>query len=178
MTSLPCLLRLPTRTQLTPRPRTTRLLPTQPQLTTRRGVNLSATQLKVLKPYMLYDAVCLQQEVLKTWKEKREAALLGGGQDRIVKQHQRGKLTARERLDVLLDKDSFREYDMYVEHRCNQFNMASQQVITVSRLNADSKCEVFRGWCSHGPRNNQRALGVCLQPRLYCIWRQLIGDTR
>eukprot|EP00051_Salpingoeca_urceolata_P004842 m.68133 g.68133 ORF g.68133 m.68133 type:complete len:545 (-) comp13882_c0_seq1:177-1811(-) len=54
---------------------------------------------------------------------KREAALLGGGQKRIDAQHARGKLTARERLQVLLDPDSFREYDMFMEHDCRDFGM-------------------------------------------------------
>eukprot|EP00276_Gloeochaete_wittrockiana_P004307 CAMPEP_0184665312 /NCGR_PEP_ID=MMETSP0308-20130426/56645_1 /TAXON_ID=38269 /ORGANISM="Gloeochaete witrockiana, Strain SAG 46.84" /LENGTH=538 /DNA_ID=CAMNT_0027109231 /DNA_START=18 /DNA_END=1634 /DNA_ORIENTATION=+ len=55
--------------------------------------------------------------------EKKNAALVGGGADRIEKQHSKGKLTARERLSVLLDRDSFREYDMLVEHRCFDFGM-------------------------------------------------------
>ncbi|CAB1327820.1 unnamed protein product [Coregonus sp. 'balchen'] len=54
---------------------------------------------------------------------KRNAALVGGGQKRIDAQHKRGKLTARERVELLLDKDSFVEYDMFVEHRCSDFGM-------------------------------------------------------
>uniref|UniRef100_A0A4W5R694 Propionyl-CoA carboxylase beta chain, mitochondrial n=1 Tax=Hucho hucho TaxID=62062 RepID=A0A4W5R694_9TELE len=54
---------------------------------------------------------------------KRNAALVGGGQKRIDAQHKRGKLTARERVALLLDKDSFVEYDMFVEHRCSDFGM-------------------------------------------------------
>uniref|UniRef100_A0A674CF78 Propionyl-CoA carboxylase beta chain, mitochondrial n=1 Tax=Salmo trutta TaxID=8032 RepID=A0A674CF78_SALTR len=54
---------------------------------------------------------------------KRNAALIGGGQKRIDAQHKRGKLTARERVELLLDKDSFVEYDMFVEHRCSDFGM-------------------------------------------------------
>ncbi|XP_030071781.1 propionyl-CoA carboxylase beta chain, mitochondrial isoform X2 [Microcaecilia unicolor] len=56
-------------------------------------------------------------------KGKRRAALLGGGQGRIDAQHKRGKLTARERVLLLLDSDSFMEYDMFVEHRCADFGM-------------------------------------------------------
>uniref|UniRef100_A0A8C0HFL2 Propionyl-CoA carboxylase beta chain, mitochondrial n=1 Tax=Chelonoidis abingdonii TaxID=106734 RepID=A0A8C0HFL2_CHEAB len=59
--------------------------------------------------------------------EKRRAALLGGGQARIDSQHKRGKLTARERILLLLDPDSFVEYDMFVEHRCADFGMESDQ---------------------------------------------------
>uniref|UniRef100_A0A8C2E9D2 Propionyl-CoA carboxylase beta chain, mitochondrial n=1 Tax=Cyprinus carpio TaxID=7962 RepID=A0A8C2E9D2_CYPCA len=56
-------------------------------------------------------------------EKKRQAALTGGGQLRIAAQHKRGKLTARERLELLLDPDSFVEYDMFVEHRCSDFGM-------------------------------------------------------
>ncbi|XP_073216329.1 propionyl-CoA carboxylase beta chain, mitochondrial isoform X3 [Lepidochelys kempii] len=59
--------------------------------------------------------------------EKRRAALLGGGQARIDAQHKRGKLTARERILLLLDPGSFVEYDMFVEHRCADFGMESDQ---------------------------------------------------
>ncbi|XP_036410445.1 propionyl-CoA carboxylase beta chain, mitochondrial [Megalops cyprinoides] len=54
---------------------------------------------------------------------KQRAALAGGGQKRIDAQHKRGKLTARERVELLLDPDSFVEYDMFVEHRCSDFGM-------------------------------------------------------
>ncbi|XP_075363680.1 propionyl-CoA carboxylase beta chain, mitochondrial isoform X5 [Mycteria americana] len=60
-------------------------------------------------------------------EEKRRAALLGGGQGRIDAQHKRGKLTARERILLLLDPDSFDEYDMFVEHRCSDFGMDSNK---------------------------------------------------
>uniref|UniRef100_H3CMG9 Propionyl-CoA carboxylase beta chain, mitochondrial n=1 Tax=Tetraodon nigroviridis TaxID=99883 RepID=H3CMG9_TETNG len=55
--------------------------------------------------------------------KKRKAALVGGGQNRIDAQHKRGKLTARERVELLLDQDSFVETDMFVEHRCSDFGM-------------------------------------------------------
>jgi propionyl-CoA carboxylase beta chain len=54
---------------------------------------------------------------------KRQQARVGGGQKRIDAQHQKGKLTARERIEVLLDPDSFEEYGMFVEHRCTNFGM-------------------------------------------------------
>lgn len=53
--------------------------------------------------------------------ERRAAAKLGGGQKRIDAQHAKGKLTARERLALLLDEGSFEEYDMFVQHRCTNF---------------------------------------------------------
>uniref|UniRef100_A0A8C4H9X8 Propionyl-CoA carboxylase beta chain, mitochondrial n=1 Tax=Dicentrarchus labrax TaxID=13489 RepID=A0A8C4H9X8_DICLA len=55
--------------------------------------------------------------------KKRTAALVGGGQKRIDAQHKRGKLTARERVELLLDPESFVESDMFVEHRCSDFGM-------------------------------------------------------
>jgi len=58
----------------------------------------------------------------------REAARLGGGEKRIAAQHQRGKLTARERIDLLLDPGSFVEMDMFVTHRCRDFGMEKKQI--------------------------------------------------
>jgi propionyl-CoA carboxylase beta chain len=66
--------------------------------------------------------------VLKKLEEKRESARLGGGFKRIEAQHQKGKLTARERLDVLLDPDSFEEWDMFVEHRSRDFGMENHKI--------------------------------------------------
>ena len=68
------------------------------------------------------------QEILEQLDAKREAARLGGGKKRIEAQHQRGKLTARERIELLLDQDSFEETDMFAEHRCVDFGMAEQRV--------------------------------------------------
>ncbi len=59
-------------------------------------------------------------------ERRREAARMGGGEKRIAAQHAKGKLTARERLDVLLDEGSFEELDMFVEHNCVDFGMPSQ----------------------------------------------------
>ena len=64
------------------------------------------------------------QEILEQLEEHRREARLGGGQKRIDVQHAKGKLTARERLDVLLDEGSFEEYDTYKTHRCTDFGMA------------------------------------------------------
>jgi propionyl-CoA carboxylase beta chain len=68
------------------------------------------------------------QEVVKELEKKREAAALGGGQRRIDVQHGRGKLTARERIELLLDEGSFEEWDTFVEHRCTDFGMADKKV--------------------------------------------------
>jgi propionyl-CoA carboxylase beta chain len=59
-------------------------------------------------------------------ERRRAAARLGGGQQRIDAQHAKGKLTARERLTILLDEGSFEELDMYVEHNCTDFGMEDQ----------------------------------------------------
>ena len=64
------------------------------------------------------------QKIIAELEVKRAQARLGGGQTRINTQHAKGKLTARERLDVLLDPGSFEEYDMFVTHRATDFGMA------------------------------------------------------
>lgn len=58
---------------------------------------------------------------------KREQAKLGGGIKRIEAQHKKGKLTARERIELLLDEGSFEEFDMFVTHRCNEFGLDEQK---------------------------------------------------
>jgi propionyl-CoA carboxylase beta chain len=63
------------------------------------------------------------QKIIAALDQKRAEARLGGGQRRIDAQHGKGKLTARERLDVLLDPGSFEEYDMFVTHRAVDFGM-------------------------------------------------------
>ena len=65
----------------------------------------------------------IQFEKIKELVQRRESARVGGGQKRIDAQHAKGKLTARERLDLLLDKGSFEEFDMFVQHRCTNFGM-------------------------------------------------------
>jgi len=61
-------------------------------------------------------------------ERRRAAARQGGGEKRVAAQHAKGKLTARERLEVLLDQDSFEELDMYVEHNCTDFGMEAQRI--------------------------------------------------
>ena len=68
------------------------------------------------------------REILEELERRREAARQGGGQRRIDAQHAKGKLTARERIGVLLDEDSFEEWDIFVEHRCADFDMADKAV--------------------------------------------------
>ena len=67
-------------------------------------------------------------DIIRQLEEKREKARLGGGQKRIDAQHAKGKLSARERILLLLDDDSFEEWDMFKEHRCNDFGMNADHI--------------------------------------------------
>ena len=67
------------------------------------------------------------KDILQTLEDRRGQARLGGGQKRIDAQHGRGKLTARERIDLLLDEGSFEEFDMFMTHRCTDFGMEENQ---------------------------------------------------
>lgn len=67
------------------------------------------------------------KDILEQLESRRGMARLGGGQERIDAQHGRGKLTARERVDLLLDDGSFEEFDMFVTHRCTDFGMEKQK---------------------------------------------------
>ncbi|MEM8570728.1 MAG: acyl-CoA carboxylase subunit beta [Pseudomonadota bacterium] len=66
------------------------------------------------------------KEILDQLEFRRTEARLGGGQRRIDSQHAKGKLTARERIEVLLDEGSFEEFDMFKTHRCHEFGMGEQ----------------------------------------------------
>ena len=68
------------------------------------------------------------QDTIATLEEKQAAAELGGGEQRIQQQHLKGKLTARERVALLLDEGSFEEWDKFVEHRSHDFGMDEQKI--------------------------------------------------
>ncbi|MBP6998784.1 MAG: acyl-CoA carboxylase subunit beta [Tepidiphilus sp.] len=68
------------------------------------------------------------QDIIRRLEEQRARARLGGGQRRIDAQHAKGKLTARERIEVLLDEGSFEEWDMFKEHRCTDFGMEKEHI--------------------------------------------------
>jgi len=68
------------------------------------------------------------KDILDKLDERRDSARGGGGARRIEAQHQRGKLTARERIELLMDKNSFEEFDMFVEHRSNDFGMDKSKI--------------------------------------------------
>ena len=95
-------------------------------------------------------------------ERRRAAARLGGGEKRIAAQHAKGKLTARERLDVLLDEGSFEELDMYVEHNCVDFGMQDQIIPGDGVVT--------------GTRHDQRAAGLRVQPGLHRV-RRLASRT-
>ena len=69
------------------------------------------------------------EEKIKKLVDLRAKARLGGGQEKIDSQHSKGKLTARERISLLLDEGSFEELDMFVEHRCNDFDLAGKHYL-------------------------------------------------
>lgn len=77
----------------------------------------------------LSPSVINSLKVKNDLKEKREETLRGGGQKRIDQQHKKGKLTARERIELLLDDDSFVEYDAFMEHRCTDFGMDKEKYL-------------------------------------------------
>lgn len=70
----------------------------------------------------------IQEEKIRELVERRSRAKLGGGEKRIQAQHEKGKLTARERLAKLLDEGSFEEFDMFVQHRCTNFGMDANHI--------------------------------------------------
>ena len=72
------------------------------------------------------------QSKIQTLREHKARSRLGGGQERIDSQHKKGRLTARERIDLLLDKGSFRELDPFVQHRTHDFNLSSQKFMSDS----------------------------------------------
>ncbi|WP_340302621.1 acyl-CoA carboxylase subunit beta [Roseobacter sp. HKCCD7870] len=67
------------------------------------------------------------KDILQQLEDRRAEARLGGGQKRIDAQHSKGKLTARERIELLLDEGSFEEYDMFITHRCTDFGMGESK---------------------------------------------------
>jgi propionyl-CoA carboxylase beta chain len=68
------------------------------------------------------------KDVLAELERRREIARMGGGWARIEAQHKRGKLTARERIEIFLDEGSFEEFDMFVEHRSTDFGMEKSRI--------------------------------------------------
>jgi hypothetical protein len=104
-------------------------------------------------------------DIIRQLEKKREMARLGGGQKRIDSQHKKGKLTARERIELLLDPDSFEEWDMFKEHRCTDFGM--------DQAEKDS-----RRWCCDWLRYGQRPFGLRVFAGLHRFRRLAVGNPR
>ena len=68
------------------------------------------------------------KDILARLDARRARARLGGGKERVSAQHAKGKLTARERIELLLNHNSFEEFDMFVEHRCDDFGMEATKI--------------------------------------------------
>jgi hypothetical protein len=108
------------------------------------------------------------EEGLERLERMRREALLGGGEARLRAQHERGKLSARERLDLLLDEDSFVELDRFVTHRSSDFGLDAQKILgtgwspgTVpdprgARLRVRAGLHRLRGIPLRGPRREDR----------------------
>ena len=94
------------------------------------------------------SAVMLRKRFKEKLERAKEEALVGGGAERMATQHKRGKLTARERIELLLDPGSFREYDMLKTHRCVDFGAEKDQfygdgVVTGHGKIHGRKCMIF-----------------------------------
>ncbi|MCB0205279.1 MAG: acyl-CoA carboxylase subunit beta [Caldilineae bacterium] len=77
--------------------------------------------------FLSQEALVTTNPLIEQLRQRKQQARLGGGEDRIARQHAGGKLTARERLDFMLDKGSFRELDMFVTHRSHDFGLEKQR---------------------------------------------------
>ena len=101
--------------------------------------------------------------VIKELVEKRQRAFEGGGVKRIEKQHAKGKLTARERIEVLLDPESFEEYGLYIEHRCTNFGMDKQQIpgcIETEEINETRRKKSVRNFLVETQKNNYKIVEI------------------
>jgi propionyl-CoA carboxylase beta chain len=83
------------------------------------------------------------EQFKKELEQMRQQAKMGGGIKRVEVQHGKGKLTARERLSILLDEGSFIEYDQLVEHRCTDFGMEKQKFPGDSVVTGQVSCCLF-----------------------------------
>ena len=104
------------------------------------------------------------KHILEELEQRRAQARAGGGERRIEAQHAKGKLTARERLDLLLDEDSFEEFDMFVEHRSHDFGMEDA-----------ARSRRRRG---HRLGHDQRPGGLCLLQGLHRLRRLAFEGAR
>ena len=104
------------------------------------------------------------KDIVDRLEERRDSARGGGGERRIEAQHKRGKLTARERIELLMDKGSFEEFDMFVEHRSYDFGM--------------EKTQDRRRRRRHRLGHRQRPQRLRLRQGFYRVRRLAVGDAR
>lgn len=103
--------------------------------------------------------------------DRRREIELGGGDDKIAKQHAKGKLTARERIDLLLDEGTFVELNPFIEHRCTDFGLAGKK-IRVTELSQDTgksmveQCLYFHKILLYSVAR----LGKCTRKKLRILW--------
>ncbi len=97
------------------------------------------------------------KDILQELEARRAVARPGGGERRVAAQHAKGKLTARERIELLLDEGSFEEFDMFVAHRCTDFGMEEDRPAGRRRR--------------HRLGHDQRPHGLCLQPGFHRLRR-------
>ena len=104
------------------------------------------------------------KDIRENLEERRASARMGGGERRIEAQHKRGKLTARERLELLMDKGSFEEFDMFVEHRATDFGMDKSKISGRRRR--------------HRLGHRERPHRVRLRQGFHRVRRLAVGDAR
>ena len=104
----------------------------------------------------------MQQKIRELLK-RREEAKLGGGEDKLKAQHEKGKLTARERIELLADEGSFEEVDMFVTHRATDFGLEKMKYPGDGVVTGFAKIE--------------GRTASYFQPGLYCIWRFSIRNS-
>lgn len=97
------------------------------KITIEKRCRLRLAALAITTKYLSFLGAAMK-DVLKELERRREIARMGGGKDRIEAQHRKGKLTARERIEIFLDEGSFEEFDMYVEHRSTDFGMEKTKI--------------------------------------------------
>ena len=101
-------------------------------------------------------------DIVSELERRRVEARSGGGAKRVATQHSKGKLTARERIELLLDENSFEEFDMFVTHRCTDFGMEQ------TKFSGDG---VVTGW---GTINGRMV--YVFKPGFYGFWRFTLGN--
>ena len=104
------------------------------------------------------------EQKLEELKKRDRLAEEGGGEQRRERQHKEGKMSARERIEFLLDEGTFEETDKLVTHRCNDFGMDEQKYL--------------RRRLHHRLRPHRRPAGVCLRPGLHRLWRIALRNQR